>query len=70
MLRSCPSDGLDELVMLHAFNIVLNYICRILLDYRVGCAFVTKRTSETKIILDNIHVQWHNERAFSSPKRT
>jgi hypothetical protein len=72
ILRTCPSHGVNELIVLHSFYNGLNYMSRCMLDSAVGGAFMTKIVSEAKAILENMlqnFSQWHTRRAPTTSSR-
>jgi hypothetical protein len=54
MLRTCPSNGVNEWTVLHFFYNGLNYMSKSTLDSVVGGAFMTKTVKEAKAILENM----------------
>jgi hypothetical protein len=54
MLRTCPSHGVNEWMILHSFYNGLNYMSRSMLDSAAGGAFMTKTVNEAKAILENM----------------
>jgi hypothetical protein len=72
VLRTCPSHGVNEWMVLHSFYNGLNYMSRSMLDSAAGGAFMTKTVNEAKAILENMlqnFSQWHTERAPSSSRK-
>jgi hypothetical protein len=72
MLRTSPSHGVNELMVLHSFYNGLNYMSRSMLDSTAEWAFMTKTVNEAKAILKNMlqnFSQWHMERAPSSSRK-
>jgi hypothetical protein len=72
ILRTCPSHGVNEWMVLHSFYNGLNYMSRSMLESTVGGAFMTKTVNEAKAILENMlqnFSQWHTERVPSSSRK-
>ena len=72
MLRTCPSHGVTERIVLHSFYNGLTIMSRSMLDSAAGGAFMSKTVSEAKAILESMlqnYTQWHTERAPTTSSR-